>query len=237
MTRAGSRGRASTGTAAHSSPSTEAAARLRAQAALWSLRAALALLADRIAEEDRAIRAARAAAADPLRSPMWGRRHALGGYGDPTSEAIEALGSVAARPNRWASLEREVLEQLASVAQHLPGQRCDGCPRQHACTALGCARVTRMTILSSDNLLVFEVAIPGMSAAAADATRVLCDRLDTRIRRLLGVPFDQHLVPRTPCPDCDTVSLIMRTSPPPAQRVVECTSCGAAWTRSEMVHA
>lgn len=181
---------------------------LRATAALWSLRAALAALDNRTADEARAIIGEQAAAADPLKSPLWGRRHALGGHGDPTGDAVLTLGP--ARSNRWAVLADEVQDQLAGVARELPPA-------------------------STTDLDRFAAAIPAMSPTAATATRKLLDRIDSRIRRLLHEPSDRQLVPRIRCPACDAVGLAIRTSAPLAQQVVECITCDAAWWRSEML--
>jgi hypothetical protein len=183
---------------------------LRARAALHTLEAALDALADRVIDEDRAIRVEQAARYEPLKSPTFGRRHALGGHGDPTGDAVGTIGNV--RPNRYDELEREVDQQLRDVARHLPKDGYSAAPAR---------------------ILVH--AVPSMSPAAADATRKLADRIDGRIRRLLRIDHDRQLVPRIPCPTCSAAGLIMRTSPPLADRVVECATCGAAWPRSVMV--
>jgi hypothetical protein len=182
--------------------------RLRAGAAMWSLRAALALLVERDAQEARAIADERAAAADPLRSPMFGQRRALGGHSDPTSEALLLLGD-SPRDNRYSRLADEVAEQLTGVVQHLPAG-------------------------GHDSLARIEAAIPAMSKTAAKATWHLLDRIDGRIRRLLGERQDQQFIPRARCPWCDAVSLVVRLSPPRPARVVECTICDGAWTWDEM---
>jgi hypothetical protein len=181
---------------------------LKAGAALWSLRAALTLLTDREAAEDRAITDERVAAADPLRSPVYGTRQAAGGHGDPTTDALLVLDEPA-RDNPYTALTVEVAGQLANVAQHLP--------------AAGHDSVTRI-----------EAALPAMSRAAATATWQLADRLDSRIRRQLREPADRRYVPRVRCPWCDAVSLMMREAPPLDARVVECATCDGAWTWAEM---
>lgn len=183
-------------------------AQLRAQAALWALRAALVLLDQRIVEEDRAIREEYRAAAEPLRSPTYGTRTALGGHGDPTSDALDAISAVAVRTNRWADLRAEVWGQLRDVAQHLPGL-AGPLDRLHA-------------------------TVPHMSDRMAAATRLLADRIDGRIRRLLGEVDDRQLVPRARCPLCDAAGLVLRTSASLDQQVVECTTCDGAWTRDDV---
>ena len=182
---------------------------LRALAALWSLRTALDLLADRVIEEDRAIREEYRAAAEPLASPTWGRRHALGGHGDPTGDALDAISAVAVRTNRWADLQAEAWTQLGHVAEHLPGL--------------------------TDPLDRILATVPHMSDRMAAATRLLADRIDGRIRRLLVEVDDRQLVPRARCPLCDAAGLVLRTSAPLDQQVVECTTCDGAWTRDDVL--
>jgi hypothetical protein len=189
---------------------------LRAGAALWSLRAALLTLSDREDAEERAIADERAAAADPLKSPIWGGRQALGGHSDPTSEALLALREPL-RGNRYRDLSEEVEGQLADVARHLPEPTRDG-----------------MRMVGTDPICRIEAALPAMSKAAAEATWTLADRIDARVRRLLGVPLDRQFVPGVRCPWCDAVSLMMRLAPPRAERVVECTTCDGAWLWTEM---
>jgi hypothetical protein len=183
--------------------------RLRAGAAAWSLRESLTMLHDRDAQEARAIADERAAAADPLKSPVWGSRRALGGHSDPTSDALVLLGGPS-RTNRYSDLVEEVAGQLDGVARHLPRAGHD---------SLG--RITE--------------AIPAMSKAAAAATCTLLDRIDGRIRRLLHEPQDRQFIPRIRCPWCDAVSLTMRLAPPQHARVVECSTCDGAWLWAEMV--
>lgn len=182
---------------------------LRAGAVLWSLRRSLQLLHDRDAAEARAITDERAAAADPLQSPRWGTRQALGGHSDPTSEALLVLHSPS-RTNRYTALVDEVTGQLAEVARHLP-------PAGH------------------DPLARIEAAIPAMSKTAAEKTWHLLDKIDGRIRRLLHEPADRQYIPRAQCPWCGAVSLMMRLAPPQRARVAECTICPGAWLWTEMV--
>lgn len=182
--------------------------RLRAGAAVWSLRASLTLLQDREQQEGRAIADERAAAADTLKSPLYGARLTVGGHGDPTSDALLLLDEPT-RTNRFTAWLSEVTGQLDGVAQHLPQA-------------------------GHDSLARIESAIPAMSKAAALATWRLLDRIDGRVRRLLQVPSDHQLIPRVRCPWCDAVGLTMRLAPPQPDRVVECTTCDGAWTWDEM---
>ena len=182
---------------------------LRAGAALWSLRASLDMLHDRDAQEARVIADERAAAADTLRSPVWGHRQALGGHSDPTSEALLTLGDPP-RANRYSALVEEITGQLDGVARHLA-------PAGH------------------DSLSRIEAAIPAMSKEAAKRTyEDVLDRFDGRIRRLLHVPYDRRYIPEALCPWCNAVSLMRREAPPPSAWVAECTICPGAWLWSEM---
>jgi hypothetical protein len=185
--------------------------RLRAGAAVWSLRASLDMLYDRDAAEARAIADEREAAADPLKSPVFGQRRSLGGHSDPTSDALLLLGGPV-RDNRYSRLIDEVTGQLDDVAQHLPAAGGDGLTR-------------------------IDAAIPSLSKTAAEATWRLLDRIDGRIRRLLNERQDQQFIPRVRCPWCDAVSLTMRLAPPRHARVVECTTCDGAWMWTEMAAA
>ncbi|XVU25789.1 hypothetical protein ACQPZJ_01655 [Actinoplanes sp. CA-054009] len=185
-------------------------AQLRARAALWSLRAALAALQQRAAEEDIAIAAEEMTAPSVLKSPTWGRRRALGGHADPVGGAIEANDTPApARRNRWAELRAEEVGQLRNVAKHLPGL--------------------------AGPLDRLQTAVPHMTDRMAEGTRILADRADDRIRRRLRMPYDRQLVPRVKCAGCDTTGLVMRLAPPLEDRVIECTTCGQAWPRSEVL--
>jgi hypothetical protein len=190
--------------------------RLRAGAAAWSLRQSLAMLHDRQAQEDRAIADERAAAADPLKSPVYGGRQALGGHSDPTSDALLVLHDTS-RANRYSALADEVGDQLSGVAQHLPEPMRDG-----------------MRISIADPLRRIESGIQVMSKTAATATWRLLDKIDGRVRRLLGEPQDRQYIPRARCPWCDAVSLSVRLAPPRDARVVECTTCDGAWLWTEM---
>jgi hypothetical protein len=181
---------------------------LRASAALWSLRASLSTLSDREAAEDRAIADERVAAADPLRSPVWGGRQAPGGHSDPTTDALLLL-SGPRRENRYTALLDEVTGQLAGVARHLPDVTRNGMP------VIGVTSLGRIV-----------EALPLLSKVAAFSTWRMADKFDGRIRRLLSVPGDRQYVPRVRCPWCDAVSLVMRLAPPQRERVIEMAGDG-----------
>lgn len=198
--------------------------RLRAAAASWSLRASLTLLVDRSDQEDRAIADERVAAADPIKSPIYGARLAFGGHGDPTSDALLLLDDPP-RSNPYTDLVDEVAAQLAGVAQHLPVPMRD-------VTVNGVT--TRCLVMGADSLDCIQAAIPAMSKTAGIATWRLLDRIDGRIRRRLNERPDQQHLPRVRCPWCDAVSLTMRLAPPRNARVVECTTCDGAWPWTEM---
>lgn len=182
---------------------------LRAGAVLWSLRASLALLAEREAAEARAITDERVAAADPLKSPIWGSRRGSGGHSDPVGDALLVLREQP-RGNHYSDLLTEIEGQLFSVARHLPSEA------------------------GHEPLDWVEAALPTMSKTAAMKTWALADRIDGRIRRILREPADRQFVPRVRCRDCQAVSLLMRMAPPQDLRVVECTTCDGAWLWTEM---
>ena len=69
------------------------------------------------------------------------------------------------RPNHWQALLDEVSDQLDGVVQHLPPA-------------------------SGGTLERFVAAVLTMSRAAADATRLLADRIEGRIRRQLRLGHD-----------------------------------------------
>ncbi|MEU8821818.1 hypothetical protein [Actinoplanes sp. NPDC048796] len=184
-------------------------AQLRARAALWSLRAALAALEARALDEAQHIAAEEATTRSLLKSPTWGRRRALGGHADPVAGAIDAPELV--RVNQWSKTQADVIVELRGVAEHLPGL--------------------------AGPLDRLQAAVPHMSDRMADGTRLFADRIDGRVRRKLVIHADRLLVPRALCPTCDTTGLTMRLSPPAEERVIECTTCGGAWLRNEALRS
>ncbi|MFG2059683.1 hypothetical protein ACGFI9_37295 [Micromonospora sp. NPDC048930] len=168
-----------------------------AQSAAWSLDAALLALDARAVIEARAIRAQQEAAAEPLRSPSWGSRRALGGHGDPTGDALLTIGT--ARPNRYADLAADVQEQLHGVSHHLPGD-------------------------SFNPLYRIREALPAFSPGTAHATWRLLDRLDGRVRRTRGLDIPsgrRHLVD-VACPVCAGRALYVQTAGPESDWTVVC---------------
>ncbi|MEU7590695.1 hypothetical protein AB0A95_30940 [Micromonospora sp. NPDC049230] len=171
---------------------------LHATAATWSLGAALTTLHATAAIEARAIRAQVATAAEPLRSPSWGRRYALGGHGDPTGDAINATRSARARPNRYELLHADVQEQLLTVAHHLPHP-------EHI-NPLGRIRAS----------------IPGMQPGTAAGTTRLLDRLDERVRRILRLRPALERLPDVTCPACRRRLVYVQTAAPLDEQTVIC---------------
>ncbi|MFF0721325.1 hypothetical protein [Micromonospora sp. NPDC003816] len=162
-------------------------------AALWQLDAHAVM-------EARAIADLADAAADPIRSPTWGRRHALGGHGDPVGDAILGLGG-RIRRNRYADLSREVTEQLDGVARHLPAP-------------LGwTAPLTRI-----------RDAIPAMTTHAAGRTTLLLDRLNGRIRRQLRIGTGLDHLAGLECPACRD-RLVSAYTAAPATVICRCDHC------------
>jgi hypothetical protein len=148
-----------------------------ATATAATLEAALQQLDAQTVAEARAIAALADAAADPIRSPSWGRRHALGGHGDPVGDAILTIGT-ATRRNRYADLSHDVNDQLRQVARHLPA---DGWLRP---------------------LDRIQAAIPAMSTRAAAHTTQLLDRLNDRVRRQLRLGGGLDHLRGVECPAC-----------------------------------
>ncbi len=170
---------------------------LTALAAAWSLTAALAQLRDRARQEARAI-AMEAPAV--LRSSSWGRRHALGGHGDPT-QAAALSGTTTTSVNRYAALLDDVLEHLGHMAGCWPDTVGD--PLERIRAAIGVMR-------------------PAVAARTGEAL----EHLDGKIRRRLGILPDLAPVPgNPPCPSCRLQMLRVQTSAPnPGDWTVICTA-------------
>lgn len=85
---------------------------LHALSAAWSLRAARAILVQRV-DRERATRGQDLVAAGPLRSPVWGVRHATGGHADPTGGSAERP---APPDTTWADLLHQLDKRVGWLA-------------------------------------------------------------------------------------------------------------------------
>lgn len=170
---------------------------LSATSAAWSLTAALAQLHDRARQEARDIAMEVPAV---LRSSSWGRRHALGGHGDPTTDAALS-GTATTRINRYAVLLDGVTEHIGQMAGCWPDTVGD--PLERIRAAVGVMR-------------------PRVAARTGEAL----EHLDGKIRRRLGILPDLAPVPgNPPCPACRLQMLRVQTSAPhPAEWTVICTA-------------
>ncbi|MGW1059335.1 hypothetical protein [Micromonospora rubida] len=186
---------------------------LHALAAAWSLQAALAGL-------ETAAKAAIAGAVDGSRgdheyaipSQVWGRRHGLGGHSDPVADL--AIGAWApGRPDPCAVALGGILRELDPKAALL-----DGAP--------GMDPVTRIRL-----------AVPGMSAHAAERTAQYLAHLDRSARRTLGIgPARTPLIGQA-CPGCEQRRLEVTTVGPETDRAVICAACDGIWPRAEVLRA
>ncbi|MEU8186035.1 hypothetical protein [Micromonospora carbonacea] len=174
---------------------------LHALAAAWSLQAALAALETAAKDAiDGALDGSRHGDVS-IPSQVFGRRHGLGGHGDPVADL--ALGAWApARPDPYAAALGGILRELDPIAGLLPG-------------APGMDPVTRIRL-----------AVPAMSALAAERTAAALTRLDQSARRTLGIGPDRHPlrgpVPPT-CPACGArATLHVQTAGPEAAWTVVC---------------
>lgn len=169
---------------------------LHATAAAWSLQAALDRLARRADTERRAIIAELMEPPPLLRSPVWGRRQALGGHGDPTTGAVIDTERPPRR-NRYAELAADITARLTLPAGHLPG---DGNPLDRILTA-----------------------IPGMLPGTASATTKLLVRCDERVRQELRIGSDRRHLVDIACPACGERALYVQTAGPEHAWTVVCT--------------
>ncbi|WP_328339501.1 hypothetical protein [Micromonospora sp. NBC_00421] len=165
-------------------------------------------LADALARLEARAKAALAAARDGDRgsieisipSQVFGRRHGLGGHGDPVADL--AIGAWAPRrPDPNAAALGDLLRALDPVAGTLPG-------------APGMDPVTRI-----------RRAIPGMSPHAAQRTAEALTVLDQSARRVLGIgaaraPLSGSVPPR--CPACHARTLTVQTAGPEDAWTVVC---------------
>ncbi|WP_320069621.1 hypothetical protein [Micromonospora sp. RTGN7] len=188
---------------------------LHAVAAAWSLQAALAALeAAAKASLTGAIDGSRGDHDIAIPSQVFGRRHGLGGHGDPTADL--ALGAWApTRPDPRAEALGSILRELDPIAGLLPG-------------APGMDPVTRI-----------RRAVPAMSAHAAGRTAVALGHLDRSARRTLGIgPAREPLVGiASTCPDCGQRRLEVTTAGPEDARAVVCGACNGIWPRAVVLSA
>ncbi|MDG4799035.1 hypothetical protein [Micromonospora sp. WMMD980] len=186
---------------------------LHATAAAWSLQAALADLETAAKNAiTNAIDGNRGTHDIGIPSQVFGRRHGLGGHGDPTAD--RALSAWApARPDPYAEALGSLLRALEPVAGALPG-------------APGTDPVTRI-----------RRAIPGMSDHAAQRTAAALAHLDRSARRTLGIgPARTPLVGQA-CPGCGQRRLEVTTAGPETDRAVVCAACDGIWRRDHVLRA
>ncbi|TDC81886.1 hypothetical protein E1193_13360 [Micromonospora sp. KC606] len=171
---------------------------LAATAAGWSLhmaRTRLQLLAE---EEAAQITAEQLEAPEALRSPAWGRRHALGGHGDPTPSMV-ATADRPPRLNRWALLLARADRRITGVAAML---RLDG------------PDPLRLILDATPR------ALPGTAALVA---RHLADE-DTWIRNAIGTGPARAPLPGIACPHCGERQLYVQTAGPVDAWTVVCAT-------------
>ncbi|TDC42073.1 hypothetical protein [Micromonospora sp. KC213] len=173
---------------------------LHATAAAWSLHTARTHLAQLADEEAAQIAAEQLEAPALLRSPAWGRRHALGGHGDPTpGMVVVATDRRPARRNRWALLLARADRRITGVAAML---RLDG-PDP--------LRLILDTIPSTQ---------PGTAAIVA---RHLADE-DTWVRNAIDLRPAREPLPGVACPHCGERQLYVQTAGPVNAWTVVCST-------------
>jgi hypothetical protein len=171
---------------------------LHATANAWSLRVARDHLAQLADDEAKQIAAEQLEAPEALRSPSWGRRHALGGHGDPTPDMV-ATADRLPRLNRWKVLLDRADRRIA-----------------------GLAVMTRLAT-DTDPLGRLIAGIPDLlPGTAAIVARHLADE-DAWIRNATGHAQERSLVPgEPPCPVCQVRRLEVQTAGPVEAWTVVC---------------
>lgn len=175
---------------------------LHATTAAWSLKTALEHLAQLADDEVAHIAAETLEAPALLRSPAWGRRHALGGHGDPTGGlAAVTTAPRAPRRNRWADMYTRSLRRLGWLADQLPTGPAGPNPWWR----------------------IYDT-IPRLQAGtAAVITRHLVDE-DTCIRAAVGGGPQRELLRGVECPACRRRDVYVQTSGPQEAWTVVCTA-------------
>ena len=149
---------------------------LHALAAAWSLAAALTALEARAREAAQDAIAGDNTGDVSIPSQVFGRRHALGGHGDPTAATALAAWAPGA-PEPRARLLGDLMRELDRLAAHLPGA-----PGQ-------------------DPLARITAAVPSMRPHIAARTGQALAHLDGQARRQLQMPPDLTAVDAL-CPAC-----------------------------------
>ncbi|MEU1810969.1 hypothetical protein [Micromonospora aurantiaca (nom. illeg.)] len=177
---------------------------LHATAAAWSLHDARQILADLARDEAAQIAAERLEAPSVLHSPAWGRRHALGGHGDPTpGMAVLAGDRPAARRNRWAEMRDRLNDKLAWLAGQMPPP-----PTNPAWEPI--ERILARLPWTQ----------PGTAAALA---KHLQDE-DHWVREAIGIGPGRAPLIGVPCPHCGERQLVVQTTGPADAWTVICAT-------------
>ncbi|WDZ87201.1 hypothetical protein [Micromonospora cathayae] len=171
---------------------------LHAVRTTWALHTALTRLGELAVLESRLRTDETLSAADGLRSPLYGQRHATGGHSDPVSATL-TLHDATARVTRWADLSQRATDRLRWIADMIGATPApDPWWRIHT-------RTPRLP-----------------AATAATITRHLADE-DTWIRAAVRLaPAGQPLT-GVPCPRCGVRQLQVHTDGPEASWTVTCT--------------
>lgn len=169
---------------------------LHATRTAWAVHTALGRLTELVAAEVRQQVDHALAAADGLRSPLYGQRHAIGGHADPVTATVEATRAQPA-VTTWAELRQRAHDRLKWIAAQL-----DGTP--------------------GDPLAAVRDRIPALSPSrAAVLTRHLTDE-DTWIRAAARMPPTGQPLVGVPCPRCGIRGLQVHTDGPETVWTVTC---------------
>jgi len=182
---------------------------LHTTTAAWSLQDALTALHDLARAEAAQIGAERAAAADPMRSPVWGGTRAGGTHADPTGGAVSTL-TRPARRNRYADRVQRTTETLDWLADLTAGPG----------TGHPLARIRR--------------AIPQLDAHDLDELHHWLTEHDDRCRQLLGRSQAVEPIPGD-CPGCDVRALMVWQAGPREAWTVVCSACQGIWPATAAV--